>query len=69
MTFKEGKQHYPFLVCGRHAAASAQVEQRFVALAEGLQNALWALGGVPSEHRSDSLSAAFRNLTLLRLTT
>jgi hypothetical protein len=33
-----------------------------VALAEGLQNALWALGGVPKEHRSDSLSAAFRNL-------
>jgi hypothetical protein len=31
-------------------------------LAEGLQNALWALGGVPFEHRSDSLSAAFRNL-------
>ena len=26
------------------------------------QNALWALGGVPHEHRSDSLSAAFRNL-------
>ena len=33
-----------------------------VALAEGLQNALWALGGAPIEHRSDSLSAAFRNL-------
>src|SRR5690606_28929352 len=33
-----------------------------VALAEGLQNALWALGGAPREHRSDSLSAAFRNL-------
>lgn len=35
--------------------------ESFVALAEGLQNALWALGGVPAEHRSDSLSAAFRN--------
>ena len=34
--------------------------ESFVALAEGLQNALWALGGVPQEHRSDSLSAAFR---------
>ncbi len=34
----------------------------FTALAVGLQNALWALGGVPVEHRSDSLSAAFRNL-------
>ena len=34
----------------------------FVALAEGLQNALWALGGAPWEHRTDSLSAAFKNL-------
>jgi hypothetical protein len=36
--------------------------ESFVALAEGLQNALWSLGGAPLEHRSDSLSAAFRNL-------
>ena len=36
--------------------------ESYVALAEGLQNALWALGGAPAEHRSDSLSAAFRNL-------
>ena len=28
----------------------------------GLQNALWQLGGVPHEHRTDSLSAAFANL-------
>ena len=34
----------------------------FVALAEGLLDALWALGGVPGQHRSDSLSAAFCNL-------
>ena len=36
--------------------------ESFVAIAEGLQNALWALGGAPCEHRSDSLSAAFHNL-------
>jgi len=36
--------------------------ESFVALAEGLQNALWSLGGVPLEHRTDSLSAAFCNL-------
>jgi transposase InsO family protein len=36
--------------------------ESFIALAQGLQNALWALGGAPREHRSDSLSAAFRNL-------
>lgn len=37
--------------------------ESYVALAEGLQNALWALGGAPREHRSDSLSAAFHNLS------
>jgi transposase InsO family protein len=36
--------------------------ESFEALASGLQNALWQLGGVPQEHRTDSLSAAFRNL-------
>jgi hypothetical protein len=36
--------------------------ESFVALAEGLQDALWGLGKAPLEHRSDSLSAAFRNL-------
>lgn len=36
--------------------------ESYAALAEGLQDALWRLGGVPCEHRSDSLSAAYRNL-------
>ena len=36
--------------------------ESFVALAEGLQNALRLLGGAPHQHRTDSLSAAFRNL-------
>jgi len=36
--------------------------ESYAALAEGLQNALWSLGGVPAEHRTDSLSAAFKNL-------
>ena len=30
--------------------------ESFTTLAEGQQNALWSLGGVPKEHRSDSLS-------------
>lgn len=38
--------------------------ESFVALAAGLQDALWSLGGSPREHRSDSLSAAFRNLAV-----
>lgn len=36
--------------------------ESYTALAEGLQDALWRLDGVPHEHRSDSLSAAYRNL-------
>ncbi len=36
--------------------------ESYVALAEGLQNALWTLGGAPHDHRTDSLPAAFKNL-------
>jgi hypothetical protein len=36
--------------------------ERFTALTEGLQEALWQRGGVPREHRTDRLSAADRNL-------
>ena len=35
--------------------------ESFVALCEALQNALAFCGGVPAEHRTDSLSACFRN--------
>jgi hypothetical protein len=35
--------------------------ESFVALSEALQNALAACGGVPAEHRTDSLSACYRN--------
>lgn len=37
--------------------------ESFSALSEGLQEALWRLGGVPREHRTDSLSAAYKNLS------
>ncbi len=36
--------------------------ESFEALSTGLQNALWQAGGGPREHRTDSLSAAFKNL-------
>ena len=36
--------------------------ESFESLSTGLQNALWQLGGVPQEHRTDSLSAAVNNL-------
>lgn len=45
----------------RHAYVVAGGES-FQALACGLQNALWMAGGVPQEHRTDSLSAAYNNL-------
>jgi len=37
--------------------------ESFEALSDGLQNALWELGGVPKEHRTDRLSAAINNLS------
>lgn len=36
--------------------------ESFTALAEGITASLERLGGAPSEHRTDSLSAAFKNL-------
>jgi Sulfatase len=54
--------HFRLVFSGfEHAHVVLQGES-FVALAAGLQHALRALGGAPREHRTDSLSAAFRNL-------
>lgn len=46
----------------RHARVVRGGES-FQALSCGLQEALWMAGGVPEEHRTDSLSAAFNNLS------
>ena len=46
----------------RHAQV-VQGGESYAALSEGLQGALRRLGGCPGEHRTDSLSAAFDNLT------
>ena len=54
--------HFRLAFSGFEDARVVLGGESYVALAEGLQNALWALGGVPEQHRSDSLSAAFRNL-------
>jgi hypothetical protein len=54
--------HFRLVYSGFEHAHVILSGESYVALAEGLQNALWALGGAPREHRSDSLSAAFRNL-------
>jgi transposase InsO family protein len=54
--------HFRLALSGWEHAHVVLGGESFVALAEGLQNALWALGQAPLQHRSDSLSAAFRNL-------
>ena len=54
--------HFRLVCSGFEHAHVILGGESYVALAEGLQNALWALGGATREHRSDSLSAAFRNL-------
>jgi len=54
--------HFRLIYSGFEHAHVVLGGESFVALAEGLQNALWAIGGAPAEHRTDSLSAAFKNL-------
>lgn len=43
-------------------AVSICLSETFEALAEGLEAALWQIGGVPQLHRTDHLSAAIRRL-------
>lgn len=43
--------------------ATVCYSESFESLSEGLQNALWELGGVPLEHRTDRLSTAVNNMS------
>jgi hypothetical protein len=43
--------------------ATVCYSESFESLSEGLQNALWELGGAPLEHRTDRLSTAVNNMT------
>jgi hypothetical protein len=54
--------HFTLVYSGWEHAEVVLGGESYTALASGLQNALWQLGGVPHEHRTDSLSAAFANL-------
>ena len=60
--FPHSLYHFRLAYSGFEHAHVVLGGESYVALAEGLQNALWTLGGAPLEHRSDSLSAAFCNL-------
>jgi hypothetical protein len=53
--------HYRLAYSGWQYVQVIQGGESFVALSEGLQNALQASGGAPKQHRTDSLSAAYRN--------
>jgi hypothetical protein len=55
--------HFALAFSGFESAEVVLGGESFTALAGGLQNALATLGGAPIEHRTDSLSAAFRNLS------
>ena len=53
--------HYRLAYSGWQYVQVIQGGESFVGLSQGLQNALFASGGVPKIHRTDSLSAAYRN--------
>ena len=54
--------HFWLAFSGWQYVKAIQGGESFTALTEGLQEALWQLGGVPRSHRTDRLSAAYRNL-------
>lgn len=54
--------HYRLTYSGWQYAQIIQGGESFIGLSEGLQNALHHCGGVPKQHRTDSLSAAYRNM-------
>jgi len=53
---------FSFAMSGWRHARVVLGGESFQALSAGVQDALWMAGGVPEEHRTDSLSAAFNNL-------
>lgn len=53
--------HYRLAYSGWEYVEVIQGGESFIGLSQGLQNALNACGGVPKIHRTDSLSAAYRN--------
>ena len=53
--------HYRLAYSGWRYAQIIEGGESFIALSEGLQNALAASGGAPRQHRTDSRSAAYKN--------
>ncbi len=61
--FRHTLYHFWLAFSGWQYVRAVQGGESFTALTEGLQEALWQLGGSPREHRTDRLSAAYRNLS------
>jgi len=59
--FKHKLYHYRLVYSGWTYVQITLGGESFESLSSGLQNAFWRSGGVPSSHRTDSLSAAFKN--------
>ena len=53
--------HYRLVFSGWRFVKVIHGGESFAALSAGLQDAFWRCGGVPKEHRTDSLSAAYNN--------
>lgn len=61
-SFAHRLYHYVLAFSRWEYACVVEGGESFEALSGGLQSALWQAGGCPREHRTDSLSAAFKNL-------
>ena len=59
--FKHKLFHYRLTYSGWTYVQVILGGESFESLSSGLQNAFWCCGGVPATHRTDSLSAAFKN--------
>ena len=53
--------HHFVLTYSNVEAVSICFSESFEALAEGIEKALWQIGGVPKQHRTDHLTAAVKN--------
>lgn len=59
--FEHKFYHYRLVYSGWTYVQVCLGGESFESLSSGLQNAFWRSGGVPATHRTDSLSAAFKN--------
>lgn len=59
--FEHKLYHYRLVFSGWTYVQVCLGGESFESLSSGLQNAFWRSGGVPTTHRTDSLSAAFKN--------